>query len=413
MNSQKASQLSLICICSIGAFLVLAMLYLPSLYVLPLTKRMIQLEKHLKALPLKARASSQPARVEEYALLFKLNKDIIDSKNAFRSTLAQGIGGLLLFGTAYISWRTLRSQNEKQVAERFSKGVEQLGSENIHVRLGGIFTLEQIANDSGETYYRQVVECLTSFLRERAPYVPLMPTHKESSEQVQEQGGIDKIELVLRGVPELRTDIQAAIFVLSRRKYSYGSGEEFRLDLRATDLHHIEFPPHSNFDGCLFTGGNLNSSILSAVSLRHADLSYARLEQVTAEEAILNNAKLESAKMHLANLNRSRIHKASLRGADMSRVIAVDANLTNADLSNANLSKARLERSILDSAMMVETNLTNTDLTACSIAGAKVLSDLSACKGLTGRQLRMAMIDNSVIEHGLNDQQRQSLADGK
>jgi uncharacterized protein YjbI with pentapeptide repeats len=413
MNRQRASQLSLICICSLGALLVLAMLYLPSLYVAPLTKRMIQLEKYLKTLPVNTAASSQPARVNEYALLFKLDKEIIDSKNAFRSALAQGIGGLLLFGTAYISWRTLRSQNEKQVAERFSKGVEQLGSENIHVRLGGIFTLEQIANDSGMTYYRQVVECLTSFLRERAPYAPLLSTHKESSEQMQEQGGIDEIELVLRGVPELRTDIQAAIFVLSRRKYSYGSGEDFRLDLRATDLHHIEFPPHSNFDGCLFTGGNLNSSILSGVSLSHADFSYTRLERVAAEEAILENAKLVSSKMQLANLSRSRMSKASLCGADMTRVVAVDADLANADLSNANLSKARLERTILDSAIMVETNLTNANLTACSIAGAKILADLSACKGLTGRQLRMARIDKSVIEKVLNDQQRQSLADEK
>jgi Uncharacterized low-complexity proteins len=105
--------------------------------------------------------------------------------------------------------------------------------------------------------------------------------------------------------------------------------------------------------------------------------------------------------------------KASLCGADMTRVVAVDADLANADLSNANLSKARLERTILDSAIMVETNLTNANLTACSIAGAKILADLSACKGLTGRQLRMARIDKSVIEKVLNDQQRQSLADEK
>jgi len=67
---------------------------------------------------------------------------------------------------AYIAWRNLKATQEKQVAERFSKAVEQLGNKNIHTRLGGIYALEQIAKDAEEKYYWQVMETLTAYVRE-------------------------------------------------------------------------------------------------------------------------------------------------------------------------------------------------------------------------------------------------------
>jgi uncharacterized protein YjbI with pentapeptide repeats len=411
MNGNQQSRIGQIYISSLGAFLVLGMLYLPSLYVRPLTQQVSRLEKHLSTLALKTGGKPQQAGAADYALLFKLNKDVLDSKNAFRSMLAQGIGGLLLFGTAYISWRTLRAQNDKQVAERFSKGVEQLGSDNIHVRLGGIFTLEQVANDSGDAYYRQVVECLTSFVRERAPYVPLLAAGRETSEEKLNNGGINEVELILRGVPELRTDIQAAIFVLGRRRYSFGRGEDFRLDLRATDLHHIEFPENANFDGTLFRGSNLNSCTLSKVSLRLSDLSYTRLERVTARSALLDESNLDRAKLNSAELSGASLRNTSLGGAELARAVAVNTQFSGANLSNANLSKTRLSGSNFDNAVMVETNLANADLVGCSILGTEILTDLSTSRGLSGRQLRMAKIDDSVIELGLNDEQKKLLAE--
>jgi uncharacterized protein YjbI with pentapeptide repeats len=248
-------------------------------------------------------------------------------------------------------------------------------------------------------------------VRERAPYVPLLPAGKEASEDKLDNGGIDKIELIFRGVPELRTDIQAAIFVLGRRKYSFGRGEDFRLDLRATDLHHIEFPENANFDGTLFRGSNLNSCILSEVSLRLSDLSYTRLERVTARKAILDESKLDHAKMNSAELSGASLRNASLRHAVLTKALAVNTQFSGADLSSANLSKARMSGSNFDHSIMVETNLSNTDFTECSMLGAKILTELSSSMGLSGLLLRMAKIDDSIIELGLNDEQKKLLAE--
>ena len=70
---------------------------------------------------------TNPLNVEEKAR--------IDAETAARVALIQGVGGLLLFTTAGISWFNLKATErnvliaeEKQVTERFSKAVEMLGT---------------------------------------------------------------------------------------------------------------------------------------------------------------------------------------------------------------------------------------------------------------------------------------------
>uniref|UniRef100_UPI001177ECCC pentapeptide repeat-containing protein n=1 Tax=Calothrix rhizosoleniae TaxID=888997 RepID=UPI001177ECCC len=53
---------------------------------------------------------------------------------------------------------------DKQITERFSKAIEQLGSEKIEVRLGAIYTLERIAKDSPKDHWT-IMEILTAFVR--------------------------------------------------------------------------------------------------------------------------------------------------------------------------------------------------------------------------------------------------------
>lgn len=52
-----------------------------------------------------------------------------------------------------------------QLTDRFSKAIEQLGSDKLQIRLGGIYALERIAHDS-ERDYPTVRNVLTTFVRE-------------------------------------------------------------------------------------------------------------------------------------------------------------------------------------------------------------------------------------------------------
>ena len=57
---------------------------------------------------------------------------------------------------------------EGQITDRFTRAIEQLGAEQLQVRLGGIYALERIARDSPGDHW-PIMEVLTAFVRENAP----------------------------------------------------------------------------------------------------------------------------------------------------------------------------------------------------------------------------------------------------
>jgi hypothetical protein len=60
-----------------------------------------------------------------------------------------------------------KADHQRRITESFSKGIEQLASEKIEARLGGIYTLERISRESPDDY-SVVIETLTAFVREHA-----------------------------------------------------------------------------------------------------------------------------------------------------------------------------------------------------------------------------------------------------
>ena len=92
-------------------------------------------------------------------------KDRIDLESKSRQTLAQMLGGAALLLGLYFTSQTLRTTQEGQITDRFTKAIEQLGKESLAVRLGGIYALERIARDS-ESDHWAVMEILTAFVRE-------------------------------------------------------------------------------------------------------------------------------------------------------------------------------------------------------------------------------------------------------
>src|SRR5208283_1279828 len=59
------------------------------------------------------------------------------------------------------------ADRQRRITESFSKAAEQLGSDKLEVRLGGIYSLERISKESPEDYWT-VMENLTAFVRERS-----------------------------------------------------------------------------------------------------------------------------------------------------------------------------------------------------------------------------------------------------
>jgi hypothetical protein len=66
-------------------------------------------------------------------------KDLAKLQNDARTTLVQAVGGAVLLIGLYFTLKNLQLTQDRQITERYTRAVEQLGSDKLEVRLGAIY----------------------------------------------------------------------------------------------------------------------------------------------------------------------------------------------------------------------------------------------------------------------------------
>jgi hypothetical protein len=241
------------------------------------------------------------------------------------------VGALLFTARNFILSRRMYSLTEQgQVTDRFTKAIEQLGSDKLEVRLGGIYALERVARDSARDH-PTVVDVLCAFIRERAGEPgPVSPAS--------EDGGF-----------RTRADVQAAISVLGRRdteqdvrRYVKQEGTWLFSQVSTTEIR--------------------TPLQLAGANLAGADIVYADLSKADLRGANFIGANLGHADLSRADLTDANFTRAVLSDADLSRADLIRANLTGANLSHADLSGANLTEANLSGAGFLDTDITSVDL---------------------------------------------------
>jgi Pentapeptide repeats (8 copies) len=223
-------------------------------------------------------------------------KDLPKLENDARTTLLQGLGGLvLLSGLGFTLWN-LRLTQDRQITEYYTRAVEQLGSDKLEVRLGAIYALERIARDSERDHW-PIMEILIACVREHAPWpqeaIPLLADDLSPTEKSPE--GKDQ------PAPKPALDIQAILTVLGRRTRYFGKGEAQRIDLSRTTLR----------------GAYLREAHLERAAFWHAHLEGAYLRYTHLEGAVFWQAHLERAALQHAHLEGANLWEAHLEGANL------------------------------------------------------------------------------------------------
>jgi len=277
--------------------------------------------------PLSARALQGVASVEKRVELQQAQARLQDD---VRATLLQGVGGLLLVAGVIATWRQLQVSREGQITERFTRAIDHLGSTRTHVRLGGIYALERIANDSPADR-RTVTEVLAALVRSQSRWMvgtPDVPEHP--SPEVDEQ---------LPWLEHRAIDVHTAMLVLGRRPPSPDPLPLFlgRVDLRYAHLPNARLPSTS------MRHANLARVWMPGVDLDHSDLTDADLRQANLQRARLTNANLHNAHLQATDRWRVDLQGADLRGATLQGADLRGATLRAADLRGANLHGALLE----------------------------------------------------------------------
>jgi Pentapeptide repeats (8 copies) len=250
-----------------------------------------------------------------------------DVEDNFRKTIGQLLGGAaVLVGTGFAYYQSqlaqqatydqlkatydqIEASKAQIISQQVSKGFEQLGSDKIVVRLGGIYALEGVMNTSKQ-YHEPVLEALCAFVRDGA------------------KAGIDRDKTKAKGPESPATDIQAALTVIGRREAGPGNIDLIRANLTGANLVHANL-----------TDANLYRAKLTGAMLYRANLTGATL----AGGANLTGAMLADANLYRANLTDANLTDANLTDANLYR-----ANLTGADLSGANVTQSQLDKACGD-----------------------------------------------------------------
>ncbi|MFI6513617.1 pentapeptide repeat-containing protein [Streptosporangium sp. NPDC050855] len=260
-------------------------------------------------------------------------KDLAAALDAIRGRALAIATGLIALVAVYYTARNADTARQGHITDRYTKAIEQLGSDKLDIRLGGIYALERIARDSARDH-PTVMEVLVTFVRE----------HSRDAET--DEAG----EVRPRG-PELRTDLQAALTVIGRRTVTH-------------DIPHTRI----NLTGAHLAGANLIRAHLTDADLTGATLTSARLDRANLTGATLFGVNLTGANLFGATLANTRLEDASLDAAilteaNFTRAYLTDANLTRANLTGANLTEAFLARADLTDANLYRADFTGANLT--------------------------------------------------
>ena len=213
--------------------------------------------------------------------------------------------------------RTTNAAEQGLITDRINTAVTGLGVEktvkqtapdgkitentdaNIEVRLGAIYALERISQDSDRDHM-QIMEILCAYIRTNAPWDP--ETSMSSKEP--------------------RADIQAALTVIGRRapdKIALERTKGFELDLRDADLGGAALRD-GDFAQAVFFGSNFQFALLLRTNLK--------------------GAKLQNANLSYANLFETRFDaNTNLRNTTFDKAFVFDTDFSDAGVTQEQLSQ--------------------------------------------------------------------------
>ncbi|MGW5331077.1 pentapeptide repeat-containing protein [Streptomyces sp. NPDC004014] len=282
-------------------------------------------------------------------------QDRLKAVNDVRTTLLQVIGGLVVLFGAYATWRQLRlsqdglrATQEGYVTDRFSRAVDQLGSDKLDVRIGGLHALWRIAEQSARDR-EAIISIQAAYLRTHLPWPPVAPVSPAA-------------DVPINDIAPLETRAADAQVALTALGVLCQHREQSWVNLSVTDLR------RADCDGLWFPEVNFDRACMEAAGLYHANLTQASLVSVNLRHADLTTAILRRARCSLADLRAAKLVETDLR----------DADFTKADLREANLRKASAHGAVFHRADLRMADLRGTDLSTANLAEALLTGALAS-----------------------------------
>jgi hypothetical protein len=244
--------------------------------------------------------------------------EVANLQNEMRKTFLQVVGGAFALFALYLTFRRVVVAEQGHITDRYTKAIEQLGATkaenkpNVEVRLGAIYALERIGQDSVRDHW-PIMEVLTEYVQQNAP-APVGKLAEEDNKMVIKKG------------PAM--EIQAILTVLGRRRHDHRREHIWqRLDLRDCDLRGAKFQL-AHMEKTRFDRAHVEGAIFYGAQV---------------EEAIFYGADMKGADFYRANTRRTRFYDAHLEGSSFLLAHVEGANFDGAHIEEANFDGAHVE----------------------------------------------------------------------
>ncbi|WP_159395057.1 pentapeptide repeat-containing protein [Streptomyces sp. 2323.1] len=299
----------------------------------------------------------------------------------FRTTLVALGAGLIAAIGLYYTHRTLQHTREKdreqaeieregQVTDRYVEAIKLLSSDSLTERLGGIYALQRIMQDSVKDHVT-IMSVLSAYIRTYRSVLDDRPADSANASRAPSSAHL----------PE---DVKAALSVIAKRPERNLSDEWVDLrsmDFRGADLREADLRA-ADLREAKFEGTSLRGAVLRGANLRGANLRFADLKGADLRSADLRGADLHVADLESADLRKANLGSAVLRGANFLYTNLGDADLQRADLREADLAvSGKTENGHLEPTQVAKAHIyRSTRLPTPVAAQAVVLNRIEACE---------------------------------
>jgi len=295
-------------------------------------------------------------------------------------SVAPLITSLVAIGTVAIMFFSfqngIKQENEKskreidsQISQRLTTAITHLGSDSEAIRIGALYQLRRLAEDS-ERDRDSIGEIISTFMRDG-----LKKQNAEINKKYPD-GVTEKVKLW--------SELNTALTTLSVLNKEFP--HEVPIHLQETDFTSIDWPQiYLWLPGAFLNGARFNNIAMSHIDLNGAYLEDANFENANLCDSKLNGAELSGTNFKKANLiGASFISAKSLWGANFESAVFYDeadfnnidklgADLDHVNLTGANFKKAYLIRAQFKWATLEDTNFTNANLLGANLGRATIL----------------------------------------
>ena len=270
--------------------------------------------------------------------LFLLPYDALGIKDVLELYI-KIVGGTAVLAAAFFAWKRLEVNQQGQITERFTRAIDQLGAthsngeKNLEVRLGAIYALERIAQESQRDHW-PIMEVLTAYVREHAKR-PKNASGAWSDEKLEPSP----------------PDIQAIMTVLARRRHEFEDEGMHVLDLSKIHL-----------DGVNCSNGFFRKANFASSSIKNADFDGVFAEKVNFGDSCLYNISMNQARLREASLWLARLKVVSFENSTMIGVSFEESNVSNCFFSNSDFSRSSFEEANLTDSKILNSDFCHANM---------------------------------------------------